>query len=96
MQDFTLGGVRLQIAANLILLRVCVVVHGARHIAALACHTLQHIDRGRALHAVQQAALALQNGQRALIDAEVLGIAEADGAAGQTVACTGTRAVEVP
>ena len=96
LQDFTLGGVRLQIAANLILLRVCVVVHGARHIAALACHTLQHIDRGRALHAVQQAALALQNGQRALIDAEVLGIAEADGAAGQTVACTGTRAVEVP
>ena len=96
LQNLTLGGVRFQIAADLVFLTGSVVVHRTGHITALACHTLENVDRGRALYAVQQTTLTLHDRERALVDTEVLGIAVADGAAGQPIPGTCTLRVEIP
>ena len=96
LQDLQLGRIRLQISLGLVLFHIGVVVHGARHIAAFARHTAEHKDRHRALHGIGQARLRLHDGQRALVDGEVLVITVRDRADTQTVILAVAFGIKLP
>ena len=96
LQDLQLGRIRLQISLGLVLFHIGVVVHGAGHITAFARHTAEHKDRHRALHGIGQARLRLHDGQRALVDGEVLVITVRDRADTQTVILAVAFGIEFP
>ena len=96
LQDLQLGRIRLQISLGLVLFHIGVVVHGAGHITAFACHTAEHKDRHRALHGIGQTRLRLHDGQRALVDGEVLVITVRDRADTQTVILAVAFGIEFP
>ena len=96
LQDLQLGRIRLQVSLGLVLFHIGVVVHGAGHITAFARHTAEHKDRHRALHGIGQARLRLHDGQRALVDGEVLVITVRDRADTQTVILAVAFGIEFP
>ena len=77
LQDLKLCGVRLEIALRLVFIRRSMVVHGTRHVASLACHTLEDEDGRRAFQGVEDACIR-EHGKRALVDGEVLALAVGD------------------
>ena len=96
LEDLQFHGIRLEVGLGLVLFHIGVVVHGARHIAAFARHTAEHKDRHRALHGIGQARLRLHDGQRALVDGEVLVITVRDRADTQTVILAVAFGIEFP
>ena len=96
LEDLQFHGIRLEVGLGLVLFHIGVVVHGARHIAAFARHTAEHKDRHRALHGIGQARLRLHDGQRALVDGEVLVITVRDRADTQAVILAVAFGIEFP
>ena len=96
LEDLQFHGIRLEVGLGLVLFHIGVVVHGARHIAAFARHTAEHKDRHRALHGIGQARLRLHDGQRALVDGEVLVITVRDRADTQTVILAVAFGIKLP
>ena len=95
LQDLELGAVGLDVAPRLVLGIIRMVVHGAGHVAALACDTAPHEHGHGALGALEHALGVLELGERAFVDAEVLSLAEVDGAGTHGVDPTCTRGVEI-
>ena len=94
LQDLELGRIGLEVVLDLVLSGVGVVVHGARRVAALARHALHDEDRRRVLGGVEHAR-ALHDGDRALVEPEVLGVAEAHRARALDVVLAGALGVEL-
>ena len=94
LEDLQLGRVGLEVALLLVLLARGVVVHGARHVAALARNAAKHKDRRGALRGVEHACV-LHDRERALVDGKVLPVAKAHGAGSHAVVLAGTVDVEV-
>ena len=94
LQDLELGRVGLEVALGAVLGAYGMVVHGARHVAALARHALEHEDGRGVLHGVQHAGVA-HDGERTLVDGEVLVVAVAHRAGAHDVVLALAGHVEV-
>ena len=96
VQQLQLRGVGLQITLHLVLGHIGVVVHGPGQVPALAGLPRPDKDGGASSIGVLQPGLRLEHRHRALVDGEVLRVAEAHGAGSQAVALTLPLGVEFP